>query len=297
MFWFPLSLGAAILLSTADALSKNALRPENEAIVAWVRLGYALPFLFIFFVPVIKLTRLDGVFWAATLISLPLEIVSLILYVKAIRISPLSLTVPFLAMTPAFLIVTAYLILGEKPKGTGFLGILLVTLGAYLLNVRGWRGGWLETLKSLRRERGSVLMLVVAFIYSITTALGKTAVIHSSPAVFALIYTFLLSLFLLPIAWLRSGNGSSSKKGLSRCASRALGNRIYWLIGFLYASMLGCQYYAYSLTQASYVIAVKRTSLLFSILWGGFFFKELNIRERFVGGFVMLLGVVLITVF
>ena len=44
--------------------------------------------------------------------------------------------------------------------------------------------------------------------------------------------------------------------------------------------MLACQYYAYTLTQASYVIAVKRLSLIIGIMYGGIFFKEIHIRTE-----------------
>jgi len=296
MLWCLLSLGSALFLSTTDALSKKALKEDDEYIVAWVRMGYALPFLLLF-LPFVTFPHLDKTFWIAIFISLPLEIIALLLYIKAIKISPLSLTIPFLAFTPAFLVVTAYLVLGERPDWSGFIGIFLVTLGAYLLNISEWRNGWLEPLKSLRREKGSLFMVIVAFIYSITTTLGKKAVLHSSPIGFAVIYTFILSLVLYTMVWIRSGRGLPLKKGALKYTPTLSRNGLFWLIGFLYALMLACQYSAYTLAQASYVIAVKRTSLLFSILLGGIFFKEINIRERLLGGVVMLIGVILIAVF
>jgi drug/metabolite transporter (DMT)-like permease len=290
MLWFFLSLGSALFLSTTDALSKKALQLDDEYIVAWVRMGYALPFLLLF-LPFVNLPHLDRTFWIATFFSVPLEVVALLFYVKAIKISPLSLTIPFLAMTPAFLIITGYVVLGEKPDLSGFLGILMVALGAYLLNINQWQNGWLEPLKTLKREKGSLLMLIVAFIYSITTTLGKKAVLHSSSVVFAIVYTSMLTLVLFPIAQIRSG------RGVWPYAPILPRNRLFWFIGLFYASMLACQYYAYSLTQASYVISVKRLSLILSIIYGGLFFKEGNLKERLLGGTVMLTGVVLITVF
>jgi len=296
MLWCLLSLGSALFLSTTDALSKKAMQSEDEYIISWVRIGYSLPFL-LMFLPFVTFPHLDRTFWFTIVLSVPLEIIALLLYVKAIKISPLSLTIPFLAFTPAFLVVTAYLVLGEKPDWSGFIGIFLVTLGAYLLNISEWRNGWLEPLKSLRREKGSFFMVIVAFIYSITTTLGKKAVLHSSPIGFAIIYTFLLSLILYAMVWIRSGQGFPLRKGVLKYAPTLSRNGLFWLIGLFYASMLACQYYAYTLTQASYVIAVKRLSLIISIMYGGIFFKEIHIRERLLGGAVMVMGVILITVF
>jgi uncharacterized membrane protein len=125
--------------------------------------------------------------------------------------------------------------------------------------------------------------------------LVKKAILHSTPLVFAIVYIFLLSLILFPIAWIRSGRGFSGV--LPYAPTTILRNKLFWIIGLFYALMLACQYSAFSLTQASYVISVKRTSLIFSILFGGIFFKEVNMRERLLGGTVMLIGVILIAVF
>ena len=51
---------------------------------------------------------------------------------------------------------------------------------------------------------------------------------------------------------------------------------------------------AISLTLVTYVIAIKRTSVIMSVLWGAIIFKEKGIKERLVGAVIMVLGVVLI---
>ncbi|HEY9838498.1 MAG TPA: hypothetical protein V6D27_16555, partial [Vampirovibrionales bacterium] len=75
----------------------------------------------------------------------------------------------------------------------------------------------------------------------------------------------------------------------------------YWL-GL---SLMGCctaiavlfQMQALKLTLVVQVIAIKRTSVLFGVLWGKFLFQESGIRDRFWGATTMLLGVVLMSVF
>lgn len=81
----------------------------------------------------------------------------------------------------------------------GIVGIVFTAVGAYLLNVRATRKGILEPFKAVRRERGSLYMIIVAFIYSITSNLGKMAVLHSSPLFFAATYLPILSVILLPV--------------------------------------------------------------------------------------------------
>jgi uncharacterized membrane protein len=48
---------------------------------------------------------------------------------KAIRVSPLSLTLPYLAFTPAFMIFSGYVFLNEMPNLWGIAGIVLTCAG------------------------------------------------------------------------------------------------------------------------------------------------------------------------
>ncbi|MDP2277130.1 MAG: DMT family transporter, partial [Nitrospirota bacterium] len=132
--WAVLALISAFTLATSDALTKKALNRSNEYLAAWFRFIFSLPLLLIlwFFIPTPKL---DAEFYRAFAIALPLEIVTIILYIKALRVSPLSLTLPFLAITPVFLIFISYLLVGEKVSFRGGAGIFLIAAGSYTLNI------------------------------------------------------------------------------------------------------------------------------------------------------------------
>ena len=65
---------------------------------------------------------------------------SSVLFQRAVQISPVSLTVPYLAFTPALLLVTSYFMLGEVPEASGVAGVVVMTAGAYGLNTAGARG-------------------------------------------------------------------------------------------------------------------------------------------------------------
>lgn len=282
MLWVPLALLTALSLSTADALSKRALRNNEDLVIIWVREGYALPFLAsaLLFVP---LPRLDAAFWITVLSLIPLEIAALILYVKAIRLSPLSLSVPFMALSPVFIIFIAFIFLGEWPSDHGILGIALIAIGAYMLNASASKEGFLGPLKAILKEPGSILMIAVAFIYSITSTLGKVAIQHSSPMFFGFFYPFALTVVLTAYV------GMKGKLPLvvSRPAT-------FLPIGLCTAVMIFSHFLALSLTQVAYMISVKRTSLIFSVIYGSLLFKEENIRERLFGSLIMLAGVILI---
>lgn len=95
MVWFLLSLTSAVTLATVDALSKHALKDSKEEVVAWASWGFSAPILLTTLL-FIEIPSLDQTFWAATILALPLELVAVLLYIRSIKISPLSLTIPFL---------------------------------------------------------------------------------------------------------------------------------------------------------------------------------------------------------
>ncbi|MDH4226561.1 MAG: EamA family transporter [Deltaproteobacteria bacterium] len=285
MHWFFVALTTAICLSTADAISKKALKHTDEDVIVWVREGYALPFLLIplFF---IEIPTLDTAFYITVLTLLPLEILALLLYVRAINISPLSLTVPFMALSPVFIILIGYVTLGELPDTSGALGIIAIAAGAYMLNAGAAKDGLLGPIKAIFREKGSVLMIIVAFIYSITSTFGKVAVSHSSPLFFAFFYPLILTA-ALTVYILKKGK-----------FAKVFEKPAYFVpIGLFVSIMIITHFIAITMTDVAYMIAVKRTSLLFSVIYGKLLFKEEKTWERLLGAAIMILGIVLITVF
>jgi drug/metabolite transporter (DMT)-like permease len=284
--WVFLALISAFTLATSDALTKKALAHSNEYLVAWFRLLFSIPLLLLFwiFVPVPKL---DIEFYKAFALALPLEIIAIILYIKALRISPLSLTLPFLSLTPVFLILVSYLIIGEKVSFHGSIGIIFLAAGSYALNLHKMRRGVFQPFKAITKEKGSVLMIGVALIYSITSSLGKMAIEHSSPLFFGIIYFTVVTIIFAPIAlWM----------GRSELKSFISGRQFKGLLlpGLFYSAMIASHMIAISLTKVAYMISVKRTSLIIGVVYGYFLFKEKNIRERLLGAALMFIGFVMI---
>lgn len=87
-------------------------------------------------------------FWGAAFGSAALLLFSKFLYMRALAASPLSLTIPYLALTPVYLVGIAYVVLGELPSPSGLAGVVVVALGGYLLNRRGGAGSGIVLSKS-----------------------------------------------------------------------------------------------------------------------------------------------------
>jgi drug/metabolite transporter (DMT)-like permease len=276
---------AALSLATSDALTKRFFSNLSPLMMGIIRLGYALPWLLaaLFFIPwVIP----DTTFWFCIAIGLPLEALAFYCYMKALKVSPLSLTVPFLAFTPGFIILTGWIILGEEISPGGFCGIILIIAGAYFLNLSKTRYGLLDPLKAIFREPGSRLMLLVSFIYAFTSTIGKLAIIHSNPYFFGITYN--MALAMLMTLFLPAATNAEPGKNLIR---RPL---IGLILGALVATTIFSHMLAISMTNVAYMISLKRTSLLFGVLYGALWFREEKIAERLTGAIIMISGVFLI---
>jgi len=284
MFWLFPSLLTALLESGKDVLSKKKLLKFDEYIVAWSLNVFSLLIvapLLIFF----KIPSLTFSFWSALFVSGIINIITTILYMKAIKYSDLSITVPLLAFTPLFLLITSPILIKEYPNIIGALGVFLIITGSYLLNVNQLKKGLFEPIKSLLKNRGSKYMLIIALLWSISSIFDKIAVVNSSPVIYIVITNIFVTLSLTPIVIRRV---NSNKHFFHQLPSLIP-------IGMLNGVKLVIQMWALTLTLVAYVIAIKRLSGLFGVLMGYFIFKEKRIKERFIGALVMIIGALLIS--
>ena len=287
MLWFILSLIAALSQAGNDAISKRFFSDLTAYEMGLIRLLYALPYLIAGYL-LVSHPPLDRTFWLCLALGLPLELAAFLCYMRAIKVSPLSLTLPFLAFTPAFVILTGFLILGETLNFYGISGIFLIVAGSYTLNLSSIRQKWLAPFEAIFKEQGSWLMLLTALIYSLTATLGKLAIQHSSPQFFGVTYFLLFTLLVIALFPVMPGAKSINliKKPLPGA-----------IAGMVLATLIFSHTAAISLIQAAYMLSVKRSSLLFGVLFGAVVFKEENIRQRLLGAAIMMCGVLIIGLF
>ncbi len=283
--WFLLALGSAFSWATADAFAKKQLRDQDSITVIAVRLLYSLPLLWLL-VPFIEFPVLTREFAITVAVALPFEVAAALLYMAALKRSPMSLCIPYLAFTPVFLIVTAYFILDETVSTGGLFGILAVTAGAYVLGTSGVHSGIFAPLKNIWHEKGSVMMLGVAFLYSITGAVTKKAIILSSPEFFAIFYFHLMALCFLPLVFSRT-----RRKAVW---SLMKPNASIMAMGAFFAAMILFHSFAIRLVEAPYMISVKRTSMIFSVMYGWILFREREVGVRLFGTAIMFAGILMI---
>ncbi|MEG4531421.1 EamA family transporter [Microcoleus sp. D2_18a_D3] len=285
MTWLILGLLTAFFEAVKDVFGKQNLKKSDEYVVAWSLSFFSV----IFLTPWVLYTGippLNSQFWLALLIGGSINAVTALLYIKAIKLSDLSLTLPLVALTPLFMLVTSPLIVGEYPKFFDYIGILLIVAGSYLLNIKEKSKGYLAPFKALLDEPGPKLMLIVAFLWSIASNCDKIGVTNSYPIFWLFSLFGTMTVLLLPVLLYKTPNpGQKILKQLPMLAA----------MGFFNAIGVIFQMQALTLTLVVQVIAIKRTSVLMGVLFGHFIFKEKDIQERLLGAGIMILGVLFIS--
>lgn len=275
-------------MASADALTKKFFANYSGRQLVTIRFG--VPALIL--LPVAYLNPLPPVpaifwFWVATLV--PFEILAMWLYMVAIRDSPLHLTLPYLAFTPFFNIATGYLILGESITFQGFIGIMLVVIGAYWLNIDHSNSltfnSWAAPFKAIYRQRGSRFMLGVALIYSFNSVIGKHVMLYATPVSFGPFYFILIGSVLVVFSLIR--HPGDLPKLFSEWPKLLT-------VGALMAIMIISHFIAIAHLEVAYFISLKRLSLLFGIMYGALLFGEQKLGRHLLAGSLMVAGMAII---
>lgn len=284
--WIILSFLTAVCEALKDGLCKKSLKSFDVFTIAWVWKVFSLPFIFplFFFAPVPGSLPVE--FWVALLVGGGLNILATLLYIRAINLSDLSITLPLLSFTPVFLLLTSPVMVGDVPTLPGYAGVFFIFAGSYLLGIKD-RSTMLSPLLAIIREPGARLMLVVALIWSVAANMDKIGVMSTNPFFWAACVQSFISLGLTIVLFFNR----AALKG------RISGNlKVLLLIGFFTGAGFVFQMSAIQIGLVPYVIAIKRTSIIMGVLIGGLYFMEKDLKTRMTAAAVMLIGVFLIAV-
>ncbi|THB68014.1 MAG: DMT family transporter [Desulfovibrio sp.] len=286
MLWFFLSLFTAFAAATEAAIIKARLADLRHLEVMASPLVVSLPFFAAMVWMVERPETVDPAFWWNLALLVPINAAGFASHTLAIKLSPLSVTLPFLSVTPALVIVTGFLFLGELPGPWGAVGVFAIVVGGYVLNLdSGGKGALLGPIRAIAREKGSLLMLLAASIWGVAAVFGKLVVQQSSP-LYGCAWFFLIHNTALLGALLATGK--------VRLGIYAVRWRPMVLLGLLFFVHVFCHFYALSLIEAVYMVSIKRLAGVFSVGYGWLLFRERHIGFRLAGAAIMTLGAAII---
>lgn len=289
--WFIYALVFALVTSVSTIIAKKILKELDEYFYLGVSTFFALPFLFTIIVYFYQIPSIDIVFIVSVLVSVVIGVFAAVFAYRAIKISEISLIGPISAFNPVFTSLVSFLLLGEKIDTEGALGILLICIGAYLLQLSKKRKSFWDPIISLFSDYGVRLSLLAYFLWAITPIFEKTAIQHTFPQIppFASFAGMIgLNIVYLPLIMKFSRNKRKQIKRLKNFIPILLG------VGLLGGIGQTSAYMAFSLTNLGYATAIFKFSTVFTVVLGWLLFKEHNIKARLSGSLVMLLGLYLL---
>lgn len=286
--WFPFALSFALITSISVVIAKKVMSEMNEYLYLWITGIFTIPFLLFLIIIFFQIPKFDNIFLINTLASITINIFASILAYKAIRISEISLISPISAFNPVFTAVISYVTLGEQIGVRGGVGIMLICLGAYLLQLSKSSKGILKPIEALFTNKGVQFSLIAYFLWAIAPTFQKIAILHTTPQVPP--FTSLVGLVGTTFAYTFLFN--KFPKNSVKLTKKYV--KLLLIIGILAAVGQVAAMIAFSLTQLGFATAIFKLSIIFSVILGWLFFKEHDIKERLLGSLTMLIGVILL---
>lgn len=240
------------------------------SILLYLSLGFSIFFLIAVFIEGVP--EWNNAYLLPGLLTILFNAAANFFYIKAISISPISSTVPFLAFTTLFTALTGFIFLGETLTIIQILGMILLVLASLIINgeldkTRTLKEEFKHLWLSFLKEKGAHCMIIVSFLWALSAPFDKLAVKAMSITAHGFIESTAIGLIYL--AYIIA---TKQMKALDE------GKRVPFFLSigsFVYCAALGLQFYAYQLMKVSVFESVKRGFALFTaVAIGAIYFKE-----------------------
>ncbi|MBI4168064.1 MAG: EamA family transporter [Candidatus Aenigmarchaeota archaeon] len=288
MEWYVFAVLSALFAALAPIADKKSLKSLNG-------LEFSTVFAISNFIILIPL-----VFFISS--NVPLEIMAVLfvgsifgtfgflLVMKGMKKLPISIVSPMKNFDPAILAVLAFFVLGEKFTIRQIIGVTMIVIGAYSIEVKNHDlTNPLKTFFFSNKSKLYLFILLSGILYGFSSIIDKVVLSAINPLQYILIaHAFIAFNFsvLTVIA---------NKPDLKRISSD-IGKSAKWVLA---ASLLTVSYrllqaIAVSMANVSLVIPVRHLSVLFTTTIGGKLFHEKHLLHRTISALIMLVGAWLI---
>jgi len=287
MEWYVYALAAAIFTAAATITQKKTLKNEHalEFSAVLAAINFAFTFLFLpstnFNIGIKKYLIIYLASWLGS--------VAFLFIAKSIRHMELSSSSPLLNFGPGITAILAFIFLGEKITSTQIIGIGLLILGAYILEIKGHISNILTPVKELTKSKYTRYILFALLLYGFSTLIDRHVMTQGvSPSSYMfIVHGFIFLNYLIIITFFYDGL-SGIKHGL-----KTVGKCIFLISAFTVAYRY-FQIKAISMAYVALVVTIKRLSTILTTLIGGKIYHEKNLLIKVLGCIIMFWGAVFI---
>jgi len=305
MFWALLSGIGACADAAYYIVNKKFLQSVEPDLLAGT--GFLFTSAFLLAIALVRgIPVLGPDFFVAVGATCAINVLGTTLAFRALKSTDISLAVPMLSFTPLFLLLTAALMLHEIPSLIGIAGILIIVFGSYVLNTAAEHERLLDPFRAMVSHPGIFSMLFVSFLYAISIGFDKMVVLNSdtvfgSGVVFLILGSAFLSIFLVKRWTKMKKAGALAHNNAPAPCQLPNSSRDILMVGIAIGALLTLEAIvineAYLVQIVPYVSAIKRMSILITVLYGTMVIREEEIFRRLSGAGLMVAGAVLILLF
>ena len=288
----PLAILLVLLSAGMHALRNffNKKASDKQAFVWWYEV-----FGLIFFTPLFIFTLLQEgtnthISIAFIFLSGFVHFVYWYFLTKALDRGDLSLIYPIMRSSPALVLIFSIAILGENVSVIGVIGILLVAIGVYTINMESLvLSKLLQPFRAVTWDRAIQFAFLTLFSAAAYTLVDKIAVSQMHPVLFAYIYPW-ISLGLFSGYIFKAKSTEIVKKEWALHKGSILVCGVLSIFGYFLILL------AFTMERMSYVAGLRQLSIVFAVLLGGHLLKEKNKKIRIASAIIIFLGAYLIAV-
>jgi len=289
MTWFFIALTSAFLSAFAAITQKKVLfnlgALEFSFLLSLVNLLFSIPFFFFIDYATINTFNLSILF-----IKSIIGVGAFFCVMLSLKNLEISNALPLLALTPGFVAIFAFILLGESLKMIEVLGLLFLIAGTFILESKNFKELFFPFSIFLKSKYHRFIILAL-LLFTASSILDKLLLIklNLSPiSLTAFQHIYFAILFSILYIFFRSKEVAapvSMKK-----------NNLGWiaLVSILTIGYRYTQIVAVSLASVALVLAIKRTSVFWATVIGGKLFNDKDLLKRSLAAILIVIGAILI---
>lgn len=289
MTWFFIALLSAFLSAFAAITQKKVLFDigalQFSFLLSLINLVFSIPFFFF-----IDYQTINSINLSVLLIKSIIGVAAFFCVMLSLKNLEISNALPFLALTPGFVAVFAFLFLGESLKIIEVIGLVFLIAGTFILESKNSKELFFP-FSIFFKSKYHRFILIALLLFTASSILDKLLLLKlnlspiSLTAFQHIYFAMFFSIFYLFF-----------RKKETSAPVRINKNTLGWIalisiitIGYRYTQIV-----AVSMASVALVLAIKRTSVFWATLIGGKIFNDKNLLRRSIAAILILIGAILI---
>ena len=225
--------------------------------------------------------------WLYIALSGILEAIYFLLLGSAYQRGDMSLVYPIArGSAPLFVILLAYLFLGERIFLGGIAGIVLIVVGIYVLHLKSLDAGGLAAPFLSLKERPSQLALLTGVTIAGYNVVDKAGVGYAGPLFYLYLVFLVTTLLLAPYMAVARREAIRHEWRANKPSMVA--------VAIMFITSFTLVLTALTLDKVSYVAPVREVSVVFGAILGALVLKEPFAKAKIVGSILIFAGIVCI---